>query len=170
LNGQEGTQRFMGGFQQDPGYQFQQQQGLDALDRRSASKGMLNSGNNMADTLRFSQGLADQSYGNYFDRQSRGLSPYLGMQSGALDQYAKSQSSLANLYNQAETNKANYAYGIRDAAAKASQDSYAAGDAAAARGLNTALAVGNNLASLFGGSYTGGGNTGNQRSGFGMFF
>lgn len=153
LNGTEGTSRFMGGFKQDPGYQFQQQQGLDALDRRSASKGMLNSGNNMADTIKFSQRLADQSYGNYFDRQSRGLSPYLNMQGATEDQYAKSLGSLASLYNQAGVNKANYAYGIKDAAAQAATNSYAAGDAAAGRGFNAAVSGAKSLASIFGGMF-----------------
>jgi len=66
LNGAAGSQSALQGFQQqNPGYGFAMDQGLDALDRRAASRGMLNSGNTSADTLRFSQGLADQNWQQY---------------------------------------------------------------------------------------------------------
>lgn len=48
-------------------------QGLQALQRTHAAAGNLSSGNTDADTLKYSQGLADQSYGNYVSR----LAPYL---------------------------------------------------------------------------------------------
>jgi hypothetical protein len=48
---------------------------LQALQRTHAAAGNLSSGNADADTLKFSQGLADQSYGNYVSR----LAPYLSL-------------------------------------------------------------------------------------------
>ena len=51
-----------------PGYQFAQDEGLRAVDSSAARRGMLNSGRNIKDTLRFSQGLADQTYGDQFSR------------------------------------------------------------------------------------------------------
>lgn len=51
-----------------PGYQFAQEEGVNALDRSAASRGMLNSGRQNRDLLRFGTGLADQTYGNQFAR------------------------------------------------------------------------------------------------------
>lgn len=51
-----------------PGYQFAQDQGVQALDRSAASRGMLNSGRSQKDLLRFGTGLADQTYGNQLQR------------------------------------------------------------------------------------------------------
>lgn len=51
-----------------PGYQFAQEEGVKALDRGAASRGMLNSGRGSKDLLRFGTGLADQTYGNQFQR------------------------------------------------------------------------------------------------------
>lgn len=74
LGGDEGKARAMQAFQgSNPGYDFQMEQGLDALDRRAASRGMLGSGNTNLDTLQFSQGLADQSFGSWFDRLMGGI-------------------------------------------------------------------------------------------------
>lgn len=65
LGGPEGTQRAQAAFQASPGYQFQLDQGLEALNRSAASRGMLASGNNSQDLMRFGQGLANQEYGKY---------------------------------------------------------------------------------------------------------
>lgn len=74
LGGADGSARAMSAFHgANPGYQFQMDQGLDALDRRAASRGMLSSGNTNLDTLNYSQGLADQSFGDWFDRLMGGI-------------------------------------------------------------------------------------------------
>jgi hypothetical protein len=51
-----------------PEYQFAQDQGVQALDRSAAARGMLNSGRQSKDLLRFGTGLADQTYGNQLQR------------------------------------------------------------------------------------------------------
>lgn len=51
-----------------PGYQFAQEQGVQALDRGAAARHMLNSGRGSKDLLRFGTGLADQTYGNQWQR------------------------------------------------------------------------------------------------------
>lgn len=73
-NGADGYARAKTNFQTDPGYGFQMDQGLQALQRTRAASGNLASGNADADTLKYAIGLADQSYGNYVSR----LAPYLG--------------------------------------------------------------------------------------------
>lgn len=68
LNGQTGTDAALSRFQTGPGYEFAMNQGLDALDRRAAAKGQLNSGNSTIDTLTYAQGLGNQEWGSYLDR------------------------------------------------------------------------------------------------------
>ncbi len=62
-------------FQQDPGYQFQLQQGLNTLTNKASLGGGLNS-NNLKGLIGFSQGLANQDYqqalGNYIQQYSLG--------------------------------------------------------------------------------------------------
>lgn len=62
LGGPQGNAAAVNAFRTDPGYQFQMQQGLDALQREANSRGLLASGNLTEDELKFSQGLADQGY------------------------------------------------------------------------------------------------------------
>lgn len=80
VNGPEGYARAISSFKTDPGYQFSMDQGQQALNRSHAAAGNLSSGNADADTLKFSQGLADQSFGNYVSR----LQPYFGAEQGAV--------------------------------------------------------------------------------------
>jgi hypothetical protein len=101
-NGPEGQARARAAFQADPGYGFQMDQGLQALQRTHAAAGNLASGNADADTLRFSQGLADQSYGNYVSR----LQPYLGM--AGQGQLAATQGQAGALQNLGTTLHTSY--------------------------------------------------------------
>jgi hypothetical protein len=78
VNGADGAARARSAFTTDPGYQFQQEQGIDALNRSAAARGQLNSGQTGLDTLRFSQGLADNTYQNWLQN----LSGYGGQQAG----------------------------------------------------------------------------------------
>lgn len=73
LGGAEGTQRALDAFQTGPGYQFAMDQGLQALERRANSRGMLNSGNTNLDTIGFAQGLANQEWGNWLNNLNTGI-------------------------------------------------------------------------------------------------
>lgn len=55
-------------FQQDPGYQYQLEQGEQALGRMQSSRGNRFSGRALKEALMHSQGLADQSYGQSYHR------------------------------------------------------------------------------------------------------
>ena len=59
-----------GGFQATPGYEFQRQQGLDAVQSSAAARGNLYSGATMKAVTDYSQGLANQEYNNYLNRLS----------------------------------------------------------------------------------------------------
>lgn len=78
VNGADGAARAKSAFTTDPGYQFQQDQGIDALNRSAAARGQLNSGQTGLDTLSFSQGLANNSYQQWLQN----LSGYGGQQAG----------------------------------------------------------------------------------------
>ena len=55
-------------FQQDPGYQFRQQEGERALQRAAAATGSAYSGAQLKALARFNSGLASQEYGDAYNR------------------------------------------------------------------------------------------------------
>lgn len=57
-----------GDLTQDPGYQFNLEQGNNALNNRLAASGMLGSGAALKEAQQFGQGLADTTYNNAFNR------------------------------------------------------------------------------------------------------
>lgn len=108
-NGAAGTARARANFQADPGYNFQLDQGLQALQRTHAAAGNLSSGNADLDTLKYSQGLADQAYGNYVSR----LAPYLSAEGAAASgaaNVATGQGGALNQSYQGQGNAANQNY------------------------------------------------------------
>ena len=54
--------------QNDPGYQFQLQQGMKALSNQGSAAGLLNSGSTLKAMANYSQGLAGTSYQNAYNR------------------------------------------------------------------------------------------------------
>lgn len=75
-----------------PGYQFSMDQGLQALNRRRAAGGMLNSGNADADAISFGSGLASQT----LNQERQALMPYLGMYQGGVQGGAGTYGQMAN--------------------------------------------------------------------------
>lgn len=133
-NGAEGFDRAQTNFRSDPGYTFQMDQGQQALNRSHAAAGNLSSGNADTDTLKFSQGLADQSYGSYVSR----LAPYLQLAgSGAATAAAGGASASANLGNTLNTSYGAQGTGLNTSfmgqgtAANANYTGQGASDAAA---------------------------------------
>ena len=61
----------------DPGYQFQQDEGIRNLLRNHAAQGLVHSGRSVRDTLQFSQDLANQAYGQWYDRQNNMYNNYI---------------------------------------------------------------------------------------------
>jgi hypothetical protein len=88
-----------------PGYQFQMDQGLDAVNRTANSRGMLASGNNTQDLLKYSQGLADQSYQSAVSNRL----PYFGMAQNAAQGQTGVLSNMAGLYDRLGQNQAGLA-------------------------------------------------------------
>lgn len=68
VNGAGGNTRAQGAFQAGPGYQFQVDQSLDAINRARNASGQLAGGNTDQSVLDRASGLANQEYGNYLNR------------------------------------------------------------------------------------------------------
>ena len=66
LNGPDAATKAMSTYQTSPGYQFQMDQGLRAVDAGAAGKGILRSGATLKAEQTFGQGLADSDFGNYY--------------------------------------------------------------------------------------------------------
>lgn len=143
VNGPEGYARALSSFQTGPGYQFAMDQGLEAIDRRAAGRGMLNSGNTNMDTMRFAQGLANQEWQNWINS----LVPLMQGEQNAAQGQTGIHGNLANL----DTRVGDYGWqketGIGQSSAQLASDQYAAEQQAGANQLN-AIMSGANLAMM----------------------
>jgi hypothetical protein len=163
-NGAAGNARATGAFQAGPGYQFTLDQGLNALNRRRAAGGMLDSGNADLDAIKFGTGLADQTYGDWLTRLGGLVNPELSATSGAASGQAGIQGGLASLATNKASDLTNL-LGTTTSGLAGANNLQAQGEAAAARNL---LGLGTSLLGIG----TGGGNTvgGNLLSGIGRMF
>ena len=84
------------GFQATPGYQFQMDQGTQAVNAMAGARGGLNSGRTLQDLSRFGQGLANQEFGGYMNRLA-GLTD-MGMGAAGMQANA-SQNAAAGMSN-----------------------------------------------------------------------
>ena len=94
VNGADGNTRAQGAFTTGPQYNWLVDQSLDALNRTAGARGMLRSGNTMADTVSRAQGLAGQEYNNWQTKLGGLMAPEMQAATG---QGGLSQ-SLASLY------------------------------------------------------------------------
>jgi hypothetical protein len=139
VNGAAGNAAAQSAFQAGPGYDFTLDQGLEAINRRRASSGMLGSGNADLDAIKYGTGLANQTYGDWQKNLGSLVNPELSATQGAATGQAGVNTNMAN------------AYGANTAALLGLQQGVAQGQG----GVNTALAgnqtaLGNSLAGLYG--------------------
>lgn len=91
------------GYQLEPGYQFQIDEGINALNQSAASRGQLNSSWAMNNAQRLGQGIADTGRNNYLNRlasAAAGGQSAAGNQAQAGQAYASGASNaLANMGN-----------------------------------------------------------------------
>lgn len=64
-----GTLSNLVNIEQSPAYKWRYDQGLEAVNRTAAAKGMLGSGNRLAELTKYGQGMASQEYGDEWNRQ-----------------------------------------------------------------------------------------------------
>jgi hypothetical protein len=109
LDGAQAQQDAFGRFQESPEIQFQRQQGEQAAQRSAAAGGQLASGRTLADLSKFGQGLASQSYGDYYGRLNDLYKTSLGTADDLAGIYSNSGNNLANLQMQGGQQSAQYA-------------------------------------------------------------
>lgn len=97
VNGPEGLARASASFQPSMAYNFNLEQGLDAINRRRNAGGMLNSGNADRDAQTFGAGLASREFGGWQDRLGGLISPELSATGGAATGRATAGLRLADL-------------------------------------------------------------------------
>jgi hypothetical protein len=132
-----------------PGYKFTLGQGLQAIDRGAASRGLTTSGNTIAAEQKYGAGLADQTYQNYVTS----LLPYLAQQSGAANQISNINTGIGSALNSSYGNQGNLAFNTEAAKGNA----VAAGDIAGQNAENSFIGGVMNLGGkLLGGRDTSG--------------
>lgn len=102
--------------QNDPAYQFQMQQGTDAINKGDAASGMLGSGNRGIELEKYGQGLASNFTQQQFGR-NMSILQMLGQFSGATtgNPGAAGQAYTQggqNAFNNGQTNQTNLGYGL----------------------------------------------------------
>lgn len=132
----ETQQQALADFETSPGYQFRMDEGVKALDRSAASRGLLRSGAQMKGITAFGQGAASEEYGNYMNN--------LFQAAGMGSQAASSGNSTAG---QLTANAGNFL--AQGGAARGS--AYAAGANALASGISSGVRNATSLLS-YGGS------------------
>lgn len=109
LNGAQAQQSAFGQFQESPEIAFQRQQGEQAAQRAAAAGGQLASGRTLADLSKFGQGLASQSYGDYYNRLRDLYGTSLGTANNLAGIYGQGGSNLANITMSGGQQQAQYA-------------------------------------------------------------
>lgn len=97
------------GFEQDPGYQFRQKQGEQAINRMAAAGGGRGGGATMKALADYNQGLASQEYANFANRRQAEA----GLQSGLLQSDASRQDAARLAAQQNQYGLAGMGYGAQ---------------------------------------------------------
>jgi Chaperone of endosialidase len=124
-----------------PGYQFQLQQGNNAINAADAASGKLASGNNMLDLAKFNQGLAGTTYNNYVSQ----LQPFLGAAGQSASGIAGVDTGLGSSLNANDVLKGNAAYGANTSIGNANANADLAGLNASANSLGAISGAGTAL-------------------------
>lgn len=161
INGASGNAAASAAFQNNPGYQSGLTAGLDAINRRRAAGGMLDSGNADQDAQVFGQNLQNQQYGNWLSSLGQFINPELSATGGAASGQAGVYGGLGTLATNNASDLTNLLGGATSANMSAN-NLQAQGQAAGAKnllGLGTSLlGLGAGGGGMFGGGGTVGGN------------
>ena len=121
-------------FQADPGYQFRMSEGVKALERSAAARGLLSSGPTLKGITQYGQNLASSEYENAFSR-------YLTQREAAMDPYRY-------LTSVGQAAAAGQAANIGTTGAALADIAAQRGNVQAAQYMGTAGAIGNALGSV----------------------
>lgn len=106
INGPEGIARARTAFQTSPGYQFQLEQGIDAINRSGVARGAA-TGNILTEAQRYGSGLADQEYNNWLARLGVFIPQEASAVGGAASGRAAGYGALGSLYQTDALNRSN---------------------------------------------------------------
>ncbi len=109
MNGAQAQQNAFGQYVESPEVQFQREQGEQAAMRGAAAGGQLASGRTLADLSRFGQGLAQQGYGQYYDRLANLHGTALNTAGNLAGIYGNTGNNLANITMQGGAQQAQFA-------------------------------------------------------------
>ena len=121
-------------FKADPGYGFRMSEGLKALERSAAARGLLQSGGTLKGTMQYGQNLASAEYENAFSR-------YLSEREARMDPYRY-------LTGVGQAAAAGQAANVGTTGAALADIAAQRGNVQAAQAMGTAGAIGNALGSV----------------------
>jgi hypothetical protein len=104
-------------FQQSPGYQFRLDEGMKAINKGAASRGMYYAPQTLQDLGKYQQGLASTEFENAYGRYNTDLSRQYGMLSNLVNSGQNAAAGLGGIGQQAATNAGQF--GTAGAAAQA---------------------------------------------------
>jgi hypothetical protein len=145
LGGASGNAAATAAFQNNPGYQFQMQQGNNAILAKQAATGSLDSGNTLKALSDYNQGLAGTSWQNYVNS----LQPYLGAANSAASGIAGVDTGLGQGLNQSYTGQGNAAYGAQTSIGNANANANLAGLNASGNIINAGMGAIGAIGSMF---------------------
>lgn len=145
VNGADKAQAAQSFFTTSPGYQAGIDAGIDVLNRRRASGGMIDSGNADIDAITFGQNAQNKEYGSWLDRLGGLINPEMQATTGA----SGVKTGLAGLYQTDATNRINLDGSVTSGMAGAN-NMEAAGKQA---GMSNLLSLGTNLLGLATGGF-----------------
>jgi hypothetical protein len=124
----------MAQFQADPGYNFRMAEGLKALERSAAARGLLSSGTTLKGITQYGQNLASSEYENAFSR-------YLSQREARMDPYRY-------LSGQGQAAAAGQAANVGTTGAALADIAAQRGNIQAAQAAGSANAIGNAFSSI----------------------
>jgi hypothetical protein len=141
LNGTAGNDAALTSLQNTPGYQFQLQQGNNAITAADAASGKTSSGNELLDLSKFNQGLAGTTYQNAVQN----LMPFLQSSNTNAAGIGGLYSGLGQGLNQNYNTLGNANYGANTSIGNANANADLAGLQASSNIIGTGLGVGKAL-------------------------
>jgi hypothetical protein len=147
LNGPAGSARATAAFQANPGYQFQQQQGANAVLANQARTGQTASGNTDLALQQQGQNIANQGWNSYIGN----LQPFLGAANSAAGGIAGVDTGLGNALNANYTGLGQNLAGLDTATGKAQAGGDMAGYNASSNLIGAGLGLAGDVAKLGGG-------------------
>jgi len=150
VNGTEAANAARNSYQTSPGYSFNMDQGLQALDRTRAVNGTLASGNADTDAMKFASGLASQDYNNWLSNLSNLDTKRYGATTGQAGTYG----ALGNAAMQTGSAKANLAASTAAGIGQAGANGLMAGQQASANTFGALMGGANILGNLAGKAFS----------------